>query len=87
MASRPNMARARRRMARDERREHILEAAARVAQRHGLRYVTHERVATECYWPTSVSTVWRMLGDTERLMRATRARLDMVCEGGSLTEA
>lgn len=87
MASRPNMARARRRMVADERREHILDAAVRVAQRHGLRYVTHGRVADECYWPTSISTVWRMLGDTEHLMRATRARLDMVCEGGSLTEA
>ena len=80
------LSRARRRMTEGERRQHILEAAVRVAERHGLPYVTHGRVAEECYWPTSITTVWRMIGNTEQLMRATRARLDVVCQGVSLTK-
>lgn len=62
-----NRARARRRMCMAERRQHVIEAAVRIAERYGLPYVTHVRVAEECYWPTSVSTVWRMIGDTQRL--------------------
>jgi DNA-binding transcriptional regulator YbjK len=70
-------------MALADRRQHILEAAARVAKRYGLPYVTHGRVAEECYWPTSATTVWRVIGDTEKLMRATQ---DMVAASGSLTK-
>jgi len=62
---------ARRRMRRDERRQLILDAAVRIARRDGLRFVTHERVAEECYWPTSVTTVWRIVGDTGKLITAT----------------
>lgn len=54
-----------------ERRQLIIEAAVRVARRDGLAYVTHARVADECFWPTSVTTVWRLMGSTAKLVDAT----------------
>jgi len=65
----------RRRMRADERRTEILDAAVRIARREGLRHVRHDRVSEECYWPTSVTTVWRVIGDTKKLIEATAAHM------------
>jgi len=58
-------------MKRAERRKLILDAAVRVAARHGLKYVTHVAVSEECFWPTSPTTIWRVIGDTATLIRLT----------------
>jgi len=70
-----------RRMPADDRRVVILDAAVRIARRHGVLYVTHERVSGECAWPTSVSTIWRIVGNGEKLVRATVAHGNLKIPG------
>jgi DNA-binding transcriptional regulator YbjK len=59
------------RMDKRERYEIIMTAAIHVAARDGLKRMTHYAVSEACTWPTSVPTVWRYVGRTEKLIRET----------------